>query len=84
MADIRKVKEWFEDKLNLRNRVEVEIGKYFACYYEKDFSGKLVGNVSICKDNKEILHTTTNTPITKKELAEMLKNYLNGEKDNDK
>lgn len=70
------MKEQYFDKLKIRNRVEVNIGDYYAYYYEDYFFGEWVGNVNICKDIKQILHITTNTPITEKELKQMLENYL--------
>ena len=77
MTDIGKIYEWFEEKLHIRNGIEVNIGDYFAYYYEQTVLGELVGNISIYKDAEMILHTITKHTITaKKELKQMLENYL--------
>ena len=77
MTDIGKIYEWFEEKLHVKNGIEVHIDNYLAYYYEQNVLGELVGNISIYKDSEMIFHTITKHPITaKKELKQMLENYL--------
>lgn len=73
-------KQYF-DKLEIRNRVEVTIGKYTAYSYSDNMLGEWYGNISICKDDSVVLHATTRKALTEKELKEYLKMFIEKEQE---
>ena len=73
-------KQYF-DNLEIRNRVEVTIGKYTAYSYEDNMFGILYGNINIFKDDRPILHATTKKALTEDELKEYLKMFIEKEQE---
>lgn len=74
-------KQYF-DNLEIRNRVEVTIGKYTAYSYEDNMFGDLwFGNVNIYKNDRPILHATKDKAFTEEELKEYLKMFIEKEQE---